>query len=107
MAALTRTPAQEEIREILGCKDWFGVFQASGLAGDAWRPEGSKFGIGFCRGIDGHMCRSLLEKSVDDWLAQHGVAHKCEPRYPRHPELNPRGSSVPTGCWLTVLSWSA
>jgi hypothetical protein len=53
------------------------------------------------------MCRSLLEKSVDDWLAQHGVAHKCEPRYPRHPELNPRGSSVPTGCWLTVLSWSA
>ena len=91
MAALTRTPAQEKIREVLGCKDWFGVLQASGLAGDAWRPEGSKYGLGFCRGVDGHMCRSFLEKSVDDWLARHGIPHECEPRYPRHPELNPRG----------------
>jgi hypothetical protein len=31
---------------------------------------------------DGHEARSIYERRVDDWLADHGLAHECEPRYP-------------------------
>lgn len=38
---------------------------------------------------DGHLCLSLAEKVVDDWLSNHGVSHEKEPKYPFHPEFNP------------------
>jgi hypothetical protein len=31
---------------------------------------------------DGHYCRSLAERTIDDFLAAHGIAHDPEPRYP-------------------------
>ncbi|WP_284117698.1 hypothetical protein [Streptomyces fragilis] len=40
---------------------------------------------------DGHPCRSLFERHVDDFLHHWGVAHEPEPSYPRHPELNTTG----------------
>ncbi|MEW2624064.1 hypothetical protein [Streptomyces sp. NPDC048106] len=40
---------------------------------------------------DGHLCRSLFERHVDDFLHHRGVAHEPEPAYPRHPELNTTG----------------
>ncbi|WP_189711935.1 hypothetical protein [Streptomyces phaeofaciens] len=40
---------------------------------------------------DGHLCRSLFERHVDDFLHHWGVAHEPEPHYPRHPELNTTG----------------
>jgi hypothetical protein len=40
---------------------------------------------------DGHRCRSLLERYVDDWLSAHGIEHTCEPLWPTHPTLNPGG----------------
>ncbi|MFF0753159.1 hypothetical protein [Streptomyces sp. NPDC004267] len=40
---------------------------------------------------DGHPCRSLFERHVDDFLHHWGVAHEPEPHYPRHPELNTTG----------------
>ncbi|MFB9734159.1 hypothetical protein ACFQE4_02110 [Streptomyces thermocoprophilus] len=43
------------------------------------------------RATDGHMCRSLFERHVDDFLHHWGVAHDPEPAYPRHPELNTTG----------------
>jgi hypothetical protein len=39
---------------------------------------------------DGHICLSLGEKVVDDWLSARGVLHEKEPKYPFHPEFNPR-----------------
>jgi transposase len=33
-----------------------------------------------CR--DGHEARSLYEQRVDNWLTEHGLIHKTEPRYP-------------------------
>src|SRR5690606_3617607 len=39
---------------------------------------------------DGHVCFSLREKVVDDFLHMHQIAHKREPHYPRHPVDNPR-----------------
>jgi hypothetical protein len=41
---------------------------------------------------DGHACRSILERHVDDWLSSHHIAHSCEPAWPSHPTLNPGGS---------------
>jgi hypothetical protein len=40
---------------------------------------------------DGHMCRSLLERHVDDFMFRHDIRHEPEPHYPWHPELNPTG----------------
>jgi len=42
-----------------------------------------------CIAIDGHICNSLAEKTVDDWLYSHGISHEKEPLYPYHPRLNP------------------
>ena len=38
---------------------------------------------------DGHLCRSLHEKAVDDFFHQHSIAHEQEPHYPFDPVLNP------------------
>ena len=40
---------------------------------------------------DGHLCRSLLERAVDDFFHDHGVAHEPEPHYPFDVEHNTNG----------------
>jgi len=40
---------------------------------------------------DGHECRSLAEKLIDDWLYKNGLAHVTEPFYPVDAVLNPNG----------------
>lgn len=70
-----------------GARDWLGVLQAVGIVGSAWRPSKGTW----CRAEDGHRCRSLLEKSIDDWFHRHGVVHEPEPLWPRHETLNPSG----------------
>jgi hypothetical protein len=40
---------------------------------------------------DGHWCLSVFERQVDDFLTNHGIDHEHEPRWPVHPEFNPRG----------------
>ena len=87
MRALVAMPTVETVKEVLGVKDWLGALEIAGLVEDGWRPS-----LGtWCRAQDGHRCRSLLEKSIDDWLTSRGIAHECEPYWPRHPELNPSG----------------
>ena len=44
-----------------------------------------------CLAQDGHVCHSLDEQRIDDWLSTHGLPHEREPRYPAHPILNPTG----------------
>ncbi|MFD0147466.1 MULTISPECIES: hypothetical protein [unclassified Streptomyces] len=40
---------------------------------------------------DGHLCRSMLERHIDDFFHHRGIGHDPEPHYPRHPELNTTG----------------
>jgi hypothetical protein len=40
---------------------------------------------------DGHICRSLGEKTIDEFLFANGIAHEREPRYP---ESNYRGDFI-------------
>lgn len=41
--------------------------------------------------LDGHECRSLAEKTIDDWLFMNKIKHSIEPYYPLDSELNPSG----------------
>ncbi|WP_460493316.1 hypothetical protein [Dactylosporangium cerinum] len=71
-------------RRLRKWRDWI---ELAGLAPDAVRRS---------RGIetlaaDGHRCRSMFERHVDDFFQQHRIAHEVEPHYPRHAVLNTTG----------------
>ena len=87
MRALIAMPTADAVKEALEVKDWLEALKVAGLVQSTWRPA-----LGtWCHATDGHLCRSLLEKSIDDWFTSNGIAHQCEPRWPAHPELNPSG----------------
>ena len=53
-------------------------------------------GIRTSRGVtvmakDGHICRSLLERQIDDFFFDNGIQHETEPYYPFDPDINPDG----------------
>jgi hypothetical protein len=53
-------------------------------------------GIRTSRGVvvtakDGHLCRSLLERQIDDFFFDNGIEHDLEPFYPFDSEVNPDG----------------
>lgn len=53
-------------------------------------------GIRTSRGVtviakDGHVCRSLMERQIDDFFYDHGIAHEPEPLYPFDPHANVGG----------------
>lgn len=60
--------------------DWLGAVVATGYLG----PSGiRKTEYGYkVHALDGHVCNSLAEKVVDDWLFKNGVEHVKEPTYP-------------------------
>lgn len=60
---------------------------------EAYRPSRGVYSIA----NDGHECRSLFERHVDDFLSAHGIAHEVEPPYPRDDDLNNTGLR---GDWL-------
>lgn len=41
------------------------------------------------KAVDGHLCSSMLEKAVDDFLHQNGIGHTREPLYPYDEQFNP------------------
>jgi hypothetical protein len=71
-------------RRIYSWTDWLGE---AGLLTD---------GIRTSRGVtvmakDGHICRSLLERQIDDFFFDHGIEHETEPHYPFDLEINLHG----------------
>ncbi|MFH1017596.1 MAG: hypothetical protein V1798_05355 [Pseudomonadota bacterium] len=63
------------------------------LATTAILPDGT---LQTARGIkcvarDKHVCLSLAELQIDNWLYEHGIAHEKEPLYPRHTTFNVKG----------------
>lgn len=67
---------------------WIEWLEKAGLVGDAgWRG-----GRGYVsRAKDGHLCRSLFERHVDDYLTDNSIEHECEPYWPQHDLYNPTG----------------
>lgn len=71
-------------RKVYSWTDWLGQ---AGLLAE---------GIRTTRGVtvmakDGHICRSLLERQIDDFFFDHGISHHPEPHYPFDAVMNPDG----------------
>ena len=45
-----------------------------------------------CLAKDGHECRSLSEKIIDDWMYENNILHQIEPYYPFDESLNQSGA---------------
>ena len=76
-------PTAKRIKSVFG--SWLNALIQAGLLEDGTRRTS--------RGIqsiakDGHVCLSLGERTIDDYLHSHGIYHEKEPRYP---ERNFRG----------------
>lgn len=79
LEVMQRQPTRARVRRVFG--SWFQALVAAGvLDGDAARmTRGTR-----CIALDGHVCHSLGEKTIDDLLHRFGVPHEREPRYPGH-----------------------
>ncbi len=83
LVLLKNKPTVNRIKSEFG--SWLNALIHAGILEDGTRKTS--------RGIqsiakDGHVCLSLGEKTIDDYLHTHGVHHEKEPRYP---ESNYRG----------------
>lgn len=66
---------------------WTLLLEAAGFA-----DGGLRTGRGtLIRSRDGHLCLSLRERTVCDFLHQHSIQHDREPLYPHDPDYNPNG----------------
>ncbi len=80
---LRNKPTTVRVKSVFG--SWLNALIQAGVLEDGTRKTS--------RGIhsiakDGHVCLSLGEKTIDDYLFSHGIHHEKEPRYP---EGNYRG----------------
>ncbi|HRJ57849.1 MAG TPA: hypothetical protein PLV64_16275 [Anaerolineales bacterium] len=73
----TKKPNEKSVKQKLG--SWLNALIQAGVLEDGTRRAS--------RGIqtiakDGHICLSLGEKTIDEYLYSHGIFHEKEPRYP-------------------------
>lgn len=64
---------------------WTHILIDAGLADNGVRSSRGTV----LKAVDGHMCSSMLEKAVDDFLHKNGIDHSREPLYPFDEQLNP------------------
>lgn len=84
---LLRMPLPRDLEPGGAVPSWSTLLADAGVLGEGWRPS---FGV-HTVAADGHPCRSLFERYVDDWLFARGVVHTVEPPYPYDAQLNPNG----------------
>lgn len=87
LASRMAMPYFETLKEN-GLRPWTAVLAEAGVL------DGGNFRAG--RGVmshaaDGHWCRSLMERTVDDFFASNGIEHEPEPNWPQHPLHNANG----------------
>jgi hypothetical protein len=87
MAAVRTTVHHQGKLSEIGLWPWGKALVAAGVVDEFVQ---TKRGL-LSEAKDGHWCLSVFERQVDDFLTNHGVDHEHEPRWPMHPELNPRG----------------
>ena len=68
-------------------RSWIDWLEAAEVLTDGYRAGRGTW----TRATDGHRCRSLFERHVDDFMSLHGIAHEVEPAYPLDQELNTTG----------------
>lgn len=72
-----RRPSAARVKSIFGT--WLNALVQAGILQDGVR-ETARGTQALAR--DGHVCLSLGEKTIDDYLFKHGIPHSREPRYP-------------------------
>jgi hypothetical protein len=81
---LLKMPAYDIYIERFG--NWLKALSLAGVLDDGHRKTSR--GIQ-CLANDGHVCLSLGEKAIDDWLSAHSIPHDKEVFYPFDEILNP------------------
>lgn len=89
---LKHKPAVNRVKELFG--SWLNALVEAGVLEDGARrtSRGTQ-----CIAKDGHVCLSLGEKTIDDFLYSHGIPHEKEPHYP---EGNFRGDFLVNGIFI-------
>lgn len=77
LTILQRKPTPQQVTRLF--RSWINAAIKAGVMHDATQYTGR--GIR-CVAMDGHLCYSLAEKTIDDFLYCHGIEHEKEPRYP-------------------------
>lgn len=85
--ALGEMPPRKCYDAVFG--SWLEALHAAGILEGPYRETNR--GV-HCMASDGHLCYSLAEKMIDDWLTDQGIPHEREPKYPRDIDLNPQGT---------------
>jgi hypothetical protein len=75
---LRRKPSLSRVKAVYG--SWLNALIHAGLLVDGTRPT-SRGTQTIAR--DGHVCLSLGEKTIDDFLLANGIPHEKEPSYPK------------------------
>ena len=77
LQVLRRKPTVRRVKELFGT--WLEALIEAGVLEDGTRrtSRGTQ-----CLAKDGHICLSLGEKTIDDFLYQEGLDHQIEPPYP-------------------------
>jgi hypothetical protein len=77
LQVLRRKPTLRRVKELFG--SWLKALIEAGILEDGTRrtSRGTQ-----CLAKDGHVCLSLGEKTIDDFLHACGIPHEKEPRYP-------------------------
>lgn len=70
-------PSLKSVKRQFG--SWLNALIQAGLLADDTRPTSRGT---HCIAKDGHVCLSLVEKQIDDWLYDQGISHEREPIYP-------------------------
>src|SRR5699024_2227418 len=72
------------VREQRKPYEWFDWLSKAGLVEGVPGSRGTA-----STANDGHHCRSLLERYIDDFLSVHRIPHVVEPNWPHDSALNP------------------
>jgi len=76
-------PFHETAKRLFG--SWAHLLEESGLLSQRQRGKGGHQSIA----SDGHLCLSLGERAICEYLTKNGLVHEKEPKYPYHELLNP------------------
>jgi len=77
MNIVKRRPTTERVKELFG--SWLNALICAGILENGTRRTARGT---HCLAKDGHVCLSLGEKTIDDFLYSLGITHDKEPRYP-------------------------
>ena len=84
--AFGRMGGTDHVKKKFG--SWFKGLVETGALPDGVQPTAR--GVR-CLAHDGHVCHSLDEQRIDNWLSANNLSHEREPKYPSHPTLNASG----------------